>query len=314
MYSYGEPVSARFTTIDPIRDGSNWFSYVVNDPVNYVDPLGLTATDSKGGNVTFNQNVFSNPFVGYNEPQVTFETSSQTNNSYYGIDTGNSILVACGSMSTIGNCFGSKANKGFSFGDGTTLGHNDVYIGGQNNESQSSKMIKQASIEFFIGSLLDNGAPLIGGAIAFFTGGSGALAIPVIKAVGISFEIDATAKLAKGILLAVEENSGSDSNHKKSESNSENKPNYEHNLKHHPNSKNPEPKNAEDLYNNSVKDSAGNYWYKDKSGNIHRFQGSDGYNASRHWNGSTHDLKPLKENHIPNDIKNLPKGDLDAIW
>ncbi|NLE63948.1 MAG: CHAP domain-containing protein, partial [Bacteroidales bacterium] len=32
---------ARFTTVDPIRDGSNWFSYVVNDPVNYVDLWGL---------------------------------------------------------------------------------------------------------------------------------------------------------------------------------------------------------------------------------------------------------------------------------
>ena len=50
LYDYGfrdySPVNARFTTVDPIRDGSNWFSYVVNDPVNYVDPLGLTATDS----------------------------------------------------------------------------------------------------------------------------------------------------------------------------------------------------------------------------------------------------------------------------
>ena len=39
-------MSARFTTIDPIRDGSNWFSYVVNDPVNYCDPFGLSSTDS----------------------------------------------------------------------------------------------------------------------------------------------------------------------------------------------------------------------------------------------------------------------------
>ena len=49
LYDYGfrdySPVSARFTTVDPIRDGSNWFSYVVNDPVNYVDPFGLTASD-----------------------------------------------------------------------------------------------------------------------------------------------------------------------------------------------------------------------------------------------------------------------------
>ena len=49
LYDYGfrdySPVSARFTTVDPIRDGSNWFSYVVNDPVNYVDPFGLNAFD-----------------------------------------------------------------------------------------------------------------------------------------------------------------------------------------------------------------------------------------------------------------------------
>ena len=31
------PEIARFTSVDPIRDGRNWFSYVVNDPVNYVD-------------------------------------------------------------------------------------------------------------------------------------------------------------------------------------------------------------------------------------------------------------------------------------
>ena len=45
LYDYGfrdySPNQARFTTIDPIRDGANWFSYVVNDPVNYIDPFGL---------------------------------------------------------------------------------------------------------------------------------------------------------------------------------------------------------------------------------------------------------------------------------
>ena len=231
LYDYGfrdySPVSARFTTIDPIRDGSNWFSYVVNDPVNYIDPFGLDTTDSKSDGINFNSNVLNSPYIGYTPPNFTVDITklgsnsiTLTNNSYFGIDTGNSILVACGSMSTIGNCFGSKANKGFSFGDGTTLGYNDVYIGGQNNESQSSKMIKQASIEFFIGSFLDNGAPLIGGAIASFTGGSGALAIPVIKAFGISLEIDASAKLTKATLLAVEENSGGDSKNKEDASSS----------------------------------------------------------------------------------------------
>ena len=35
----------RFTTVDPIRDGSNWFAYVNNDPVNYVDLWGLLASE-----------------------------------------------------------------------------------------------------------------------------------------------------------------------------------------------------------------------------------------------------------------------------
>ena len=34
----------RFTTVDPIRDGANWFAYVNNDPVNYVDLWGLRPT------------------------------------------------------------------------------------------------------------------------------------------------------------------------------------------------------------------------------------------------------------------------------
>jgi RHS repeat-associated protein len=45
LYNYGyrdyAPELARFTTVDPIRDGANWFAYVNNDPVNWVDPWGL---------------------------------------------------------------------------------------------------------------------------------------------------------------------------------------------------------------------------------------------------------------------------------
>ena len=41
VYDYGfrdySPDFARFSSVDQIRDGRNWFSYVVNDPVNYVD-------------------------------------------------------------------------------------------------------------------------------------------------------------------------------------------------------------------------------------------------------------------------------------
>ncbi|GHU09275.1 hypothetical protein FACS1894151_06700 [Spirochaetia bacterium] len=53
LYNYGyrdyAPVAARFTTVDPIRDGANWFSYVNNDPVNYLDLWGLSANDNTRG-------------------------------------------------------------------------------------------------------------------------------------------------------------------------------------------------------------------------------------------------------------------------
>ena len=49
LYNYGyrdyNPASARFTTIDPIRDSTNWFSYCNGDPVNFVDLWGLCASD-----------------------------------------------------------------------------------------------------------------------------------------------------------------------------------------------------------------------------------------------------------------------------
>jgi RHS repeat-associated protein len=52
LYNYGyrdyKPELARFTTVDPIRDGSNWFAYVNNDPVNWVDPWGLDAVNDTG--------------------------------------------------------------------------------------------------------------------------------------------------------------------------------------------------------------------------------------------------------------------------
>ena len=51
LYDYGfrdySPEIARFTSVDPIRDGRNWYCYVVNDPVNYVDLWGLCGSDGK---------------------------------------------------------------------------------------------------------------------------------------------------------------------------------------------------------------------------------------------------------------------------
>jgi RHS repeat-associated protein len=39
---YYGPSPRRFWTQDPARQGTNWYAYVANDPVNVVDPTGLT--------------------------------------------------------------------------------------------------------------------------------------------------------------------------------------------------------------------------------------------------------------------------------
>ena len=63
LYNYGyrdfNPLTARFTTQDPIRDGFNWSSYCNGDPVNFVDINGLFSykgdkqtTDAPASNTT----------------------------------------------------------------------------------------------------------------------------------------------------------------------------------------------------------------------------------------------------------------------
>ncbi|MBU5451519.1 RHS repeat-associated core domain-containing protein, partial [Acetivibrio sp. MSJd-27] len=41
---YYDSSIGRFTTEDPIKDGVNWFVYCGNNPVMFIDPLGLTIT------------------------------------------------------------------------------------------------------------------------------------------------------------------------------------------------------------------------------------------------------------------------------
>ncbi|WP_417071388.1 RHS repeat domain-containing protein [Niveibacterium terrae] len=73
------------------------------------------------------------------------------------------------------------------------------------------------------------------------------------------------------------------------------------NPKHHPNSISPEPENAEELFQNSIKDKNGVRWVKDADGTIHRFSKSS--NGELHWNGSTGGVDPIKEQNVPVEIR-----------
>ncbi len=48
VYDYGlrdyAPSTGRFTTVDPLRAGTNWYAYVHNDPINLIDRFGLEAS------------------------------------------------------------------------------------------------------------------------------------------------------------------------------------------------------------------------------------------------------------------------------
>ncbi len=64
LYDYGfrdySPSLARFTTVDPIRDGSNWYAYCAGDPVNFVDKWGLKQVIANDIVQLTNNNIMSN--------------------------------------------------------------------------------------------------------------------------------------------------------------------------------------------------------------------------------------------------------------
>ena len=68
MVNYGfrdyNPRQGRFTTVDPIRDGTNWYGYVVNDPLNLIDRYGLETEDSAGRGGNRKPTIRTNPIVG----------------------------------------------------------------------------------------------------------------------------------------------------------------------------------------------------------------------------------------------------------
>jgi RHS repeat-associated protein len=93
MYNYGyldyAPEVARFTTVDPIRDGANWFAYVNNDPVNWVDPWGLAP-----------RNLPEEEREAYKEKISSYLTYDNTTNKMGVPDTLNGTKMDCADVAT----------------------------------------------------------------------------------------------------------------------------------------------------------------------------------------------------------------------
>ena len=73
---YYDPSIGRFITEDPARDGLNWYVYANNNPVNYIDPLGLGAWLIHGTNLNNDptpEKTWTQDFRNYLEKNVLSE-------------------------------------------------------------------------------------------------------------------------------------------------------------------------------------------------------------------------------------------------
>jgi RHS repeat-associated protein len=108
LYDYGyrdyAPGLARFTTVDPIRDGSNWFAYVNNDPVNWIDMWGLEPVNTYTITSKYTETKYSNG--GRSTVTTTFETTYYSNDSktiteLHGIHEISAAIGQYGSRTTV---------------------------------------------------------------------------------------------------------------------------------------------------------------------------------------------------------------------
>jgi RHS repeat-associated protein len=130
LYNYGyrdyKPEAARFTTIDPIRDGANWFTYVNNDPVNWVDPWGLDSALLTEKGAIFGAGHSAHAVQNYDESgTVTGWTIYEVGIAGKGalssnpLDPSQALLAGSLGGSTVGTVSGSEA--GIIAGTGTII-------------------------------------------------------------------------------------------------------------------------------------------------------------------------------------------------
>jgi len=102
LYYYGarfyDPVIGRFISMDPARDGLNWYVYCENNPVRYVDPTGMWGRDIHYGAKDEEGNVWGTFFwaidLGFSDMEAHIIADAN-----YGVDFGlfsNPILPVAG--------------------------------------------------------------------------------------------------------------------------------------------------------------------------------------------------------------------------
>ena len=116
------PTHARFITEDPIRDGENWFSYVGNNPVNWIDPWGLSASEKKKED-TYKVYVGYMPFGGTikgpNHTFIVIETNGKRRTLIEGYP---SNQIKGGASTSSGSSSGSFSGSSSGSSSGGSLG------------------------------------------------------------------------------------------------------------------------------------------------------------------------------------------------
>lgn len=103
LYNYGyrdyKPETARFTTSDPIRDGTNWFVYCNGDPVNFIDSTGLEYRDRYGISRSNNDSMYKLEASMNNhntDKYLTIKDVGENNPTYQCDDYVQTILIDTG--------------------------------------------------------------------------------------------------------------------------------------------------------------------------------------------------------------------------
>ena len=112
---YYQPVTGRFTQLDPIRDGLNWYAYCFNNPIAFIDPFGLQKIDVIMFTIGKNSD--------FSDQAMWQKEQSEKNGN-------NAIIIPISNK----NDFISYWNNLGYDEDGNTYEINDVYIFSHGNE------------------------------------------------------------------------------------------------------------------------------------------------------------------------------------
>ncbi|MGB4006969.1 MAG: RHS repeat-associated core domain-containing protein, partial [Halanaerobiales bacterium] len=87
MYTFAyrtyNPMSMRWMTVDPVRDGTNWYLYVSGDPVNFWDPLGLEEYNL----IIFYYNTETDPDESFRRAAITNARETEAKDYFLSVTT-----------------------------------------------------------------------------------------------------------------------------------------------------------------------------------------------------------------------------------